>query len=132
MSALTRRLCGAGAALAAASSPTIAAAQSLAHGHPIELPLIRLVGGLLLCTLIAVVAALLLKRFVAGGGVFAFGKAGGAGWLKTGLVRVLETHRISPHADLCRLVCGQTEYLVVVSPGGATVLREAKAEEPKS
>jgi len=131
MNALTRRLRGAGAALAAACSPTMAAARDLAHGHPIELPLLRLVGGLLLCTLIAVIAALLLKRFVAGGGVLAIGKGAAAGWLKTGLVRVLETHRISPHADVCRLVCGQTEYLVVVSPGGATVLREAKAEEPK-
>jgi hypothetical protein len=42
-------------------------------------------------------------------------------------LRVLETHRLSPHADVCLFAHEGREYLVVLSAAGANVLREREA-----
>ncbi|MGE0828002.1 MAG: hypothetical protein AB7O04_01455 [Hyphomonadaceae bacterium] len=108
-----------------------AAAQTLAGGGSFEFPFIRLGLGLLLCTLVALLAALALKHLMTNGG------AGLAGLKAKGLlvftppqIAVREAHRLSPHADICRLSYRDRDYVVIVSPGGAIVLREDASEPP--
>lgn len=109
-----------GTGLVAAVAPRAAHA---AASSP-ELPFARLALGLILCSIVALLAALALRRFMRGGG---FSIPGAGVFRDLGRqVSVLETHRLSPHADVCRLASGDTEYLLVVSSGAATVL-ESKA-----
>lgn len=116
--------------LVAALAPEIAYAQTLGGGGDYELPLLRLVIGLILCTILAIVAAIALKRFMRGGNLFKLGPAKSFFSVPARKLRVMETQRLSPHADLCLFVCESRQYLVVVSPGGATLLHQG--EEPKS
>lgn len=119
-----RRLLSWSAGFAAALSTGAAHA---AIGNP-ELPFARLALGLILCSIVALLAALALRRFMRGGGPRL---AGLAGILRDPgrQVSVLETHQLSPHADVCRLASGDKEYLVIVSPGAATVL-DSKPSAP--
>jgi hypothetical protein len=113
------------------AAPSLASAQRLGGASGFEPPLLRLALGLLLCTLVAIVAALAIRRFMHAGALNSMrGRLSLLGPTARKL-RVIESHRISPHADVCMFTSGGREYLVVVSPGGATVLRdEAQAEEP--
>lgn len=118
----------AGAALAAALACEEAFGQKLGGGGDIELPLGRLVIGLALCALVAFVAVLLLKRYQANGRLpLSFAQRSAGAGSPARRIRVLETHRLSQHADLCRFVSSDTEYLVIVSQGGALVLKETPA-----
>lgn len=120
------------AALAGVLAATSASATPLITSRPVDLHLGRLVIVLILCIGLAVAAAFLLKRIAKTGGrakVFAAPFLRGLGGAS---VTVLESRRISVHADVCRFACDGREYLVVVSPGGATVLKEdaSQAEAP--
>lgn len=113
-----------GAGLAAAFAPGFAHAST----HSPELPFARLALGLILCSILALLAALALRRFMRGGGL----SIPGAGVFRDPgrQVAVLETHRLSSHADVCRLASGDMEYLLVVSPGAATVLESKARPKP--
>ncbi len=102
-----------------------ALAQQLGTARPVEVPVIQLIAGLALCSLAAfAIIAVMKKR--AGGGAAPMsllkwkvpGKAGAGG------VKVQETHRLSVHADLCRFTADNREYLVILSAGSVTVLRD--------
>lgn len=114
---------------AASSAPTIALAQTLGRGEPVEAPLLRLVLGFALCCVLVIVAALVLKRSMRAGA-----PASGdlKNWLRlpTRRIDVIESQRLSPNADICLLSYDKNEYLVVVSAAGATVLRETPAPAP--
>jgi hypothetical protein len=121
------------AALLWAGAPSLAFAQRLGGAAAFEPPLLRLVLGLVLCTLVAIVAALAIRRFLRPGGPN--GASGRVSLLRSpsARLRVIESHRISPHADVCMFVCDNREYLVVVSPSATSVLRdEAISEELKA
>jgi hypothetical protein len=118
-------------ALGSGMAPVAVAAERLGPA-PIEFPFIRLALALILCSLIALLAVLWLKRTMQAG---ALGKlAPGLALLRTPAreIRVFETHRVSPHADICRVTCGDIEYFIVVSAGGASVLRERRTEPPST
>lgn len=123
MTALGARL----ALLIAFMLPGAAAAQTLGQGGEIELPLLRLAIGLFLCSIVAIFAAVAMKRFMRGG--LSLKGAGGRALfnLPARKVQVLETQRLSPHADICVITCESRQYVVVVSPGAATILREDAA-----
>jgi uncharacterized membrane protein YraQ (UPF0718 family) len=127
------RLCRAGAgvfcAVAHAISTPIAEAQTLASGRSFEAPFARLFAGLIVCTLVAFVAALLLKRRLsAGNGLSLFSKASVSDTSRR--IAVLETRRLSPHADVCRFTSAGREYLVIVAAGVTTLLRDSEIERP--
>jgi hypothetical protein len=111
-------------AMAAALAPAFARAQALSPERALDLHLGRLIVGLVICVALAIAAAVLLKRAsttrVGVRGPFRLWPPGAAG---VG-VNVLETRRISIHADVCRLSYAGREYVVIVSPGGATLLTE--------
>ncbi len=94
-----------------------------------ELPFARLALGLILCSIVALLAAFALRRFMRSG-VGRFGGLAGVLHKPARKILVLETHRLSPHADVCRLACGDQEYLVIVSPGAATVLETIPTAPP--
>jgi hypothetical protein len=103
-------------------------AQTIGDGESIEIPFVRIFAGLILAVLIALGAALVLKR--QGGGRLDFkslmsrqlsGRA-------PRRIRIHETHRLSPHADLCRFSAANKEYLVIVSPNSTHVLSVSEEE----
>lgn len=114
--------------------PTLAHAQQVGGGSPLSVPIVKLVLGLLVCAFAALIAALALKRFAQGGAALNGDKPTLRGLIRAPArrVRILETHRVSPHADLCCLSYRDREYLIVFSPGAAILLRETAVNEPKA
>ena len=110
---------------AATCLPALAAAQDAA-GRDHSFLWVRLAAGLLLCIFIAVAAVVLLKRF--SGKLPRFGFSSSSLGVDQSL-RVLETRRLSLHADACRLVSGDREYLVIVSSGAIAVLKETQVAQ---
>jgi hypothetical protein len=110
--------------------PGWASAQQLGGGAEFELPLLRLGLGLALCTIVAFAAALALRHFMRGGGPIQLKGLRLAGGERR-QVRVLESHRLSPHADICVFSCQDRTYTVIVTGAGATIVRdEAAAPAP--
>jgi hypothetical protein len=118
-----RRICPALAAAAfGAVAPADAVAQSWLANRSLELHLERIVAVCLVCIALAVAAAVLVKRTTKGrANLPAAPWFGGA---KSSGVTVLESRRLGPHAEVCRLTYEGREYLVIVSQGGATLLKE--------
>lgn len=106
-------------------------AQTLGGGQSFEPPVLRLAIGLLLCSLLAIVAAMMIKHFTHGG-VRLKSNSSLASLLRLPArkLRVVESQRISPHADLFLVVCDGRQYLIIASSGAATVLREDIVSEP--
>ncbi|MEP9403186.1 hypothetical protein [Sphingomonas sp. VNH70] len=97
-----------------------AATPRLGGGAALDVSLTRIVSALLLCILLAAVGAVLLRR---GGGRIDLSRWRGAGRAVAGRrIAVLESRRISPHADLCLLRCDGREYLILSSATGQQVV----------
>ena len=106
-------------------SATPALAQRLGGGTASDISVGRIVAALVLCVIAAVLAILLLKR---GGGRIDF--AGLTSFRKLAVARridVVETRRISQHADLCLVRCDGQDYLILTAQGQQSVLREGPA-----
>lgn len=88
-------------------------------------PFVRLALGLVLCSALALAAALALRSYMHKGPTLGWRWASS----QERSLAVLESYRLSQHADVCRIASGETEYLIVVSPGAATVL-ESKPRGP--
>ena len=106
------------------SGNALANATRLGGGGGLDLSLTRIVISLLLCLGIAVSVILLIRRS---------GGRANLGALRTLLardlpaeqrIRVLESRRISAHADVCLVRCDQVEYLILCSPQQQQLLRE--------
>lgn len=111
-----------GPAAAALLAPA-AWSQQLGGGRAVDVPIVQILAGLLLCTLAAFGFALFLKRRSgANRPVFRnlLVRATSRGGRDT--ISVLESRRLSPHADACRFTSGDREYLVVVTASSCTVL----------
>jgi hypothetical protein len=117
----------AAAGVAMPASP--AAALSLGRAQALGLDGMRIGAALILCCLAAIAAAILMRRLLRGGAFnglsFKFGAS-------EPVIAILETHRLSTHGDLCRVRVEAREYVVIVSPGAATVLSEAAAKSTPS
>ncbi|MBO9714807.1 hypothetical protein [Sphingomonas sp.] len=111
--------------------PMPAFAQRLGGGSDLNLSLTRIVMTLLLCLMIAGLAALLLKR--SGGRIdLAALRRLTAAAAPARRIDVVETRRISQHADVCLFRCDGQEYLVLCAEQHLTVLRDAPvAEKPE-
>lgn len=111
------------------TQPAFADGGRLGGGGDLGISLTRIVMALLLCLMLAVLAALLLKR---GGGKVDLTA------IRRLLVRlpaqrridVVETRRVSQHADICLLRCDGREYLILCAAHQQTVLREGEIAEP--
>lgn len=114
-----------------AASPAMASAGRLGGGGALNVSLTRIVTALLLCLMLAVLAALLIKR---GGGKV---DVAALRQLFTRLptqrrIQVVETRRVSQYADVCLVRCDGAEYLILCAQQQQTVLREAPATEAEA
>jgi hypothetical protein len=114
----------AGAALLAAS-PAWAGGGRLGGGQPLEVSLGRIVSALVICIIIAVLAVLLIRQRSGKIDLHAlFGRL----QMRPRAIEVVETRRLSPHADICLIRNAGREYLLLLLAGNAQVLREEPAE----
>lgn len=84
---------------------------------------VRVLAGLMVGVLLALLAAFMIARLKRRPGgtpawLTRFASAGPA----ADEIRILETRRASPHADVCLIGWGGKTYLVAVTPGGAALL----------
>ncbi len=111
------------AGLVACSAPAMA--QRLGQGPDLSVSLWRVAGALLLCALVAVAAILAVRRR---GGVIGPASLPALFGLRAGRLRnrieVVESRRMSPHANVCLLRCDGREYLVLVSEHRFATLSE--------
>jgi hypothetical protein len=114
----------AGAALLAAS-PAWAQAGHLGGGQPLEVSLGRIVSALVICIIIAVLAVLLIRQ--RSGKIDLYALLGRM-HVRPRAIEVVETRRLSPHADICLIRNAGREYLLLLLAGNAQVLREAPVE----
>lgn len=108
-----------------------AAETALGGASDIQLPLVRLFLGLVLCVVVALLAALAFKRIKGDGRIPSFGS-----FLRSTSnavepqVRVCESQRLSPQVELVRLNWAGSDYLVVITAGAASVVdKRAVANE---
>jgi len=103
----------------------------LGGGGDVDVSLGRIVASLVVCVIIAALAILLLRQ--------RSGKIDLRGFLAriepgARAIEVVETRRLSPHADACVLRHAGREYLLVLQQGTAHVLsdRETIPAEPST
>ena len=118
----------AGAALLAAA-PALAGGGRLGGGQPLEVSLGRIVAALVICIIIAVLAALLIRQRSGKIDLYAlFGRL----QTRPRAIEVVETRRLSPHADLCVVRHSGREYLLLLLAGNARILSEQPiADQPE-
>ena len=110
----------AGAALFAAA-PALAGGGRLGGGQPLEVSLGRIVAALVICIIIAVLAALLIRQRAGKIDLYAlFGRLQS----RPRAIEVVETRRLSPHADICVVRHSDREYLLLLLAGDARILSE--------
>jgi len=110
----------AGAALIAAA-PALAAGGRLGGGQPLEVSLGRIVAALVICIIIAVLAVLLIRQRAGKVDLYAlFGRL----QTRPRAIEIVETRRLSPHADICVVRHSGREYLLLLLAGNARILSE--------
>lgn len=97
----------------------------LGGGGALNLSLTRVIMSLILCLMLAALAAFTLKR---SGGRIDFKRVRGlvAALPAQRRVDVIETRRVSQHADVCLLRCDGREYLILCAQQHQLVLRETE------
>lgn len=111
------------------TAPVFAQPGRLGGGGALNLSLTRIVMSLILCLMLAALAAFALKR---SGGRFDLKRMGGliAKLPVQRRVEVVETRRASQYADICLIRCDGREYLVLSSQQQHLVLRETECPAP--
>lgn len=101
----------------------------LGGGGALNLSLTRIVMSLILCLMLAALAAFALKR---GGGRIDVKRLRGliATLPAQRRIEVIETRRASQYADICLIRCDGREYLVLSSQEQQLVLRETESAAP--
>ncbi|HEY0148112.1 MAG TPA: hypothetical protein VGB70_03835 [Allosphingosinicella sp.] len=114
------------AAAALLAAPALAAPGRLGGGEQLGVSLGRIVGALIVCIVIAVLAALLLRQRSGRMDLRAVFQRLSP---RTPAIDVVETRRLSPNADICIVRHDGREYLLLLLAGGAQVLNEQAVAE---
>ncbi len=108
-------------------APMPALAQQLGGGAGPDVSAIRIVAALVVCVAAALALALFISRRGRPSKI-------SADWLTAklhrGRIAVLETRRVSAHADICLVHCDGKEYLLACGSGDIRVLSEIDAAAP--
>jgi hypothetical protein len=103
------------------AAPALASAHRLGGGGDVGISLGRIIAALLICIIVAVLAALLLRQRAGHQDLsrlfFRFD-------LRARAIEVVETRRLSSHADICLVRHGGKDYLLLIMAGAAHVLSE--------
>lgn len=106
------------------ATPALAAGGRLGGGAALDVSVTRIISAFLLCAMLAAVTAVLLKR---GGGRIDFAGLRTLGQAPAPRrIVLIETRRMSQHADICLLRCDGRDYLILSSQSAQTVLRETE------
>lgn len=112
------------------SFPLLANGSRLGGGEPLEVSLGRIVGALIICIMITIFAVLLIRQRK---GKIDLAALFGRIELRQRAVQVVETRRLSAHADICLVRHDGQEFLLLLLAGRATILRErAVAPAPEA
>jgi len=104
-----------------AATPACANVVRLGGGQPLEISLARIVAALLFSLIVAAFAILLIRQR---GGKLNLSRLFGRWEARRRAIHVVETRRLSPHADICLVRHGDSEYLLLLMAGDARVLSE--------
>lgn len=97
--------------------------QTLGTGEVPDVPITKILVSLLLSIGLVILVTVFLKRYRTGAGFSSMlNTVRPAGKNAARRITIIETRRLSQHADICLLESGDTEYLLVVSASQATVL----------
>lgn len=106
--------------------PGPVAAAVLTTGSAPTVPWARLILSLLFCLALAGGAIALLRRYQRDGSVLRLPRMFGQAALSTpARLKILETRRASPHADLCLAELDGDTYFLALTAAGVTVLHSA-------
>jgi len=126
---MTKRWCYA-SSLALTFCPRLAAAQALAGGGGPDISVFRVIFAFVT----AAAAAFGLALFLRARSGHTIVPADLARWVKLPVasrqIEVLETRRISVHADLCLIRNNGSEWLLACGPAGITILRSCNTSTP--
>jgi hypothetical protein len=113
-----------------AAAPALATGGRLGGGQPLEVSLGRIVSALVICIIIAVLAALLIRQRSGKIDLYAlFGRLQS----RPRAIEVVETRRLSPNADICVVRHSGREYLLLLLAGNARILSEqVVAQQPET
>lgn len=113
------RIVQAGAASTTTIAPAFANPVRLGGGEDLHVSLWRIVAALLIGIVLVVLAALLIRQR---GGKVDFAAIFGRVRLRHRDIHVVETRRLSPHADICLVRHRDREYLLLLGAGHGRVL----------
>lgn len=113
------------------ASPVAASAGRLGGGSSPDISLIRILAALVLCALVAFAAVAIMKARSGQPLRFSIDNWRSITVAAPRRVEIVETRRLSLHADVCLMRCDGQEYLLACGPGGVVVL-DTKAVPPTS
>jgi flagellar biogenesis protein FliO len=105
------------AVVAIIAASEAAFAQRIGQGTGNEVPVWRVLSVLALCLTLAIAAAFVLRRRLAGPRPLTFGSER--------RLKLIEALRLSHQTDLCLVACDGGEFLVASTPHGATLVGPA-------
>jgi len=95
-------------------------AQRLGGAAEADISLVRVFLALFFCLIVAAFAVFLIRQRYGGRMPAMFTRIGST----TARLRLIESRRIAPQSDLCLIECDDREFLLLISPGSALVLKE--------
>ena len=111
---------------ALASAP--AQAGRLGGGSAPDISIIRILAALVLCALVAL-AVILIIRVRSGRPIsLSWQQWPKFGGIAAARLEIIESRRISAHADVCLVRCDGRDYLLACGPGGIIVVDQPDAE----
>lgn len=117
--------CLAGAFCASAIAATVHAAQ-LGGGSAPSVPIIRILAALVLCALVALAIVIAIRLRTGGGqGDLSFRHWRRLGAFAPAQIIVVESRRLSVHADVCLVRCNGQDYLIACGASGIVVVDQS-------
>ena len=117
-----------GALLAVSLTISSAAdAQRLGGAAEADISLVRVFLALFFCLIVASFAVFLIRQRYGGRMPAMFTRIGST----TARLRLIECRRVAPQSDLCLIECDDREFLLLISPGSALVLKEQPVTESR-
>lgn len=98
--------------------------RHLGGGQALDISLGRIVVSLVFCIIVAALAILLVRQR---GGKIDLAAIFSKGEPRARAIEVVETRRLSPHADICMVRASGREYLLVLQQGRTQVLSDTSS-----
>jgi len=102
-------------------------AQRLGGAAEADISLVRVFLALFFSLIVAAFAVFLIRQRYGGRMPAMFTRIGST----TARLRLIESRRIAPQSDLCLIECDGREFLLLISPGNALVLKEQPSTESR-